>query len=425
MEKPDGATSLWHATAGPEIHTEVLGDNVSADVVIIGGGYTGLSAALHLAESGVDVRLVEANSIGYGGSGRNVGLVNAGLWTPPDEVEAKLGLESGIKLNEILSKGPDLVYSLIERHGIACEAIRNGTLHCAPDASGLKELKRRHQQLKNRNEPVSLLDAAETERRTGSARFIGALLDRRAGTIQPLAYAQGLAIAAIGAGAKLHGGTPAERYVHDGSAWRVETPTGSVTANTLIMATNAYQSDLNEAGQSLYTPVHFFQLATQPLSDKQRGAILAGGEGCWDTATIMSSFRMDAQGRLIMGGVGSLEGMGAGVHRNWAKRKLGKLFPTAADSEFEYAWCGRIAMTSDHLPKVAEIGPNAISIYGYSGRGISPGTVFGEAAAQWAINKQADMLPLTPKPLLFERFTGIKGQYYEMGASLIHSVSAR
>ena len=128
---------LWRLTAGESLDAERLGADVTADAVVVGGGFTGLSAALHLAEANAKVRVLEAETVGFGGSGRNVGLVNAGLWTPPDGVEDALGVIAGTRLNEILAGGPDCVFSLIEKHGIECDAVRNGTLHCAHSPAGL------------------------------------------------------------------------------------------------------------------------------------------------------------------------------------------------------------------------------------------------------------------------------------------------
>ena len=173
--------SLWQAQAQYKWVNVPLTDNVSSDVVIIGGGYSGLCAALHLAQQGATVQVLEAQTIGFGGSGRNVGLVNAGLWTPPDEVDRLLGPLAGSKLNHALATAPDLVFWLIEQHKIECQALRHGTLHCAPNRAGLRQLKQRLAQHVKRHAPVSLLNPSDTAQRTGSSLFLGALLDDRAG----------------------------------------------------------------------------------------------------------------------------------------------------------------------------------------------------------------------------------------------------
>lgn len=393
-----------------------------ADVVIVGGGFTGCSAALHLAQSGVNAHLLEAQTIGHGGSGRNVGLVNAGLWTPPDEVEQVLGGDSGQRLNEMLAGAPDLVFGLIARHGIECEATRNGTLHCAHSPSGLDELRSRYRQQVARRAPVRFLDAAESRRVTGSDAFYGALFDARAGTIQPLAYVRGLARAALAAGATVYEHSPAISFNHERGVWKISTHRGTIVAQTLIQATDSYECRSEQP--TTLTPVAYFQCATAPLSAKQREKILPGREGCWDTATVMSSFRLDEAGRIIIGAVGNLEGATASTHMQWAARKLLSLFGELDGRIFEYAWSGRIGMTADHLPKVIELGPRGIAIYGFSGRGIGPGSAFGKAAAAWACDSNAAFpLPITPPSV--ESFTTIKKHYYELGSSFMHLIGAR
>lgn len=417
--------NLWKATAGAHEELPPLSGDIAAQTVVIGGGFTGLSTALHLAQTGHDVQLLEAQTIGYGGSGRNVGLVNAGLWTPPDQVEDTLGVIAGAKLNEILAAGPELVFSLINKFNIECEAVRNGTLHCADSKAGFADLEERFNQQKKRGAPVELLNATLTRKRTGSRRFLAALHDRRAGTIQPLAYARGLARAAIAAGATLHEGTPVKKYRHDGSEWRVETKSGTVTTPNLVLATNAYASRRIAARRSAFIPLHYFQASTEPLDDDLRQSILPNGEGCWDTGAVMSSFRVDASGRLVIGSVGALKGFAAKTHLRWARRKLRWLYPALGNVPFSHIWHGRIAMTSDHMPKIAEIGPGGIAIFGYNGRGIAPGTVFGRAAAEWIVSQDQGCLPIAPEIPRKEAFTFVKRKWYEYGAAAAHYIGSR
>lgn len=416
------ASNLWSADSLP-VAARPLARDVNADVAIIGGGITGLSAALHLAQAGVRVCLLEAERIGHGGSGRNVGLVNAGLWTPPEAVTAVLGKEAGARLNSALADGPQLVFDLIRTLGIDCAATRNGTLHCAPDARGVRDLRDRFRQQSATGAPVRLLDAAETAVRTGSRRFRAALWDGRAGTIQPLAYTQGLARAAAKAGARVYENSAAQSVRHTGNGWQVATAQGSVTVAKLIQATNAYgTSGLPRSG---FVPVSFFQLATEPLPNRLRTTILPGGEGCWDTALVMSSFRLDAEGRLLIGALGNLQAPCCAAHRSWARRKLAQIYPQLAGRRFEHGWCGRICMTPERLPKVVEIGPDAISIYGYSGRGIAPGTVFGKSTLDWVVKGDENAFPLEIGQAETVRLPRVRGLFIEAGASLTHLLTAR
>lgn len=411
--------NLWTETAGAPMAMAAIQEDVEADVAIVGGGFTGCAAALAAASAGASVRLLERERIGHGGSGRNVGLVNAGLWLAPDDVEGTLGEAAGRRLNTALADGPKTVFRLVKRHAIDCEATRNGTLHCAHAASAMAELSRRDQQQRAREAPVALLSAGEARERTGSRRVHGALFDARAGTIQPLAYCRGLARAAAAAGAILHEGTPVTAMTRAAGRWRLATPGGTVHADRVVVATNAYAThDLGGAT----VPLNYFQLATEPLGHNLGAAILPGGEGCWDTAKVMSSFRKDAAGRLVIGAVGSLTHAGGRIHAQWAQRTLARLFPDAAGARFAHAWQGRIAMTSDHIPKIVSLGPGAYSVFGYSGRGISPGTVFGTALGRLVAGGTEADLPLAPVPGHAEPRARLRAAAIELGATAWHAL---
>jgi len=419
---PRPSSILWRASAAQSFDAPPLDRDLTVDLVIIGGGFTGTAAALEAAGRGASVCLLEAEIVGHGGSGRNVGLVNAGLWLPPDTVIEQMGETAGRRLIDVLADGPRRVFSLIEREGIDCEATRNGTLHLAHSAKGLADLEERCRQGNRDGAPLSLLDAGETARRTGTSAYHGALLDPRAGTIQPMAYCRGLARAAQAKGARIHERSPVTVIVRPGDMWVVEANGHQVKARSLLIATNAYQVRIETPFKPEFTAMSYCQFATEPMPEAARRAILAGGEGCWDTALVMSSFRVDQAGRLIVGGVGNSDGPGAGIHHAWARRMLRRLFPAVAELKFEHAWRGRIAMTADHVPKIVAFGPNAYACFGYSGRGIAPGTVFGTQAAAALLTGTEDALPISPIGHYAEQFTTAKTAYYELGASLAHAV---
>lgn len=425
MKSENFSHGLWADTAPPAPAINPMEGEQTADVAVIGGGYTGLSAALHLAETGADVILLEARHIGFGGAGRNVGFVNAGLWLMPDEVIRRMGKMYGEQLLEVLGASPDLVFELIQKHDIKCEAVRNGTLHCAHSPGGFKELQERETQWKRRGAPVTLLSREEAAPRIGSKSFYGALFDARAGVIQPLAYAHGLAHAAKQAGARLYADSPVTNLKKESGYWRLTTPTGTVRAKSVIQATLGYPDFAFKDCQKEIIPFNYFQFATSPLPDDVRKTILPGGEGALDTHMILSSFRMDQAGRLMVGSVGQVERKGYAVHKSWAQRTIKKIFPQVGSFSLDYAWNGQIAMTVDHIPRFHMPADNFVSVSSYNGRGIGPGTVFGKLLAELVQGASKDTIPLPvsePKGILTRN---LRGLFYETGARMYHFIQRR
>lgn len=417
---------LWEATAIAAPLTRELDRDLEADVVIVGAGFTGCSAALHLAERGVRAIVLEQHDIGFGGSGRNVGLVNAGMWVMPDELPRALGSEHGERLLTQLSHAPAVVFDLIARFGIQCEVSRAGTLHCAVGRRGLREIAERARQWQARGADVLLLDASEAARLTGTAGYDGALLDRRAGTIQPLSYVRGLATAAIERGASVFTGSRALRREAISDRWRITTARGSVTARCVLLATDVYSSGLAAAIRKEQIRLPYFQIATAPLSETVRRSILPERQGAWDTKPILSSFRLDQAGRLVFGSVGALRGGGARVHRDWSRRELARLFPQLGSITIEHEWFGMIGMTADALPRLHVHDRSVFSISGYNGRGIGPGTVLGRDLARLALGEVAlEALSLPASAVAPARLRAAKEAFYEAGAQLAHFAGSR
>jgi len=400
--------SLWAKTAVEPVFQAPLDGDAAVDLAIIGGGYTGLSAALHGAERGLGCHVIEAAEIGHGGSGRNAGLVNAGLWLPPQDVRAKMGEARGAALVDLLGGGPDYVFSLIEKHQIRCEATRSGTIHAAHSAGGLRDLERRAGEWKRLGAPVALLNAAEAADKIGTTVFHGGLLDHRAGTINPMGYVRGLARAAHAAGATISTGVAARGLRRDGGGWVVETAQGRVRAKSVVLGTNAYTDGLWPGLDRVFTIIRYFQLATEPLGDRV-ATILPGGQGIWDTGTIMFSLRRDAFGRLIIGSMGEVMG---GLSERWAAKKLRQLFPDLGPVRFEKAWHGQIAMTPDHLPRILRLDEGLYTPIGYNGRGISPGTMFGKAMAELLSGGSEEALPMPVTDLRKVRSAPVMAPFY-------------
>jgi glycine/D-amino acid oxidase-like deaminating enzyme len=425
MESSTKKYGLWALTAPARPVLPTLEGDQTADVAVIGGGYTGVSAALHLAEAGTDVVLLEAEEIGYGGSGRNVGLVNAGLWMLPDDIVKAAGPDYGERINSVLGRSPELVFGLIKKHGIECEAQPKGTLHCAHSKRGYAYLKSREAQWQRRGAPVKLLGRAEAADKVGSPAFHGALLDLRAGTVQPLAYIYGLSRAALRAGAKLHDQSPVSQLAREGDCWRLTTPRGTLRAKTVIVATNAYLNKIFGNLKDCFIPFNYFQFCTAPLPKRILRSILPEGQGAWDTATVLSSFRLDQTGRLIVGSVGQTEEWAHGLHKNWAHRTIRRVFPQVDKFELEYGWYGVIAMTADHVPRFHLLGPDMFMITSYNGRGIGPGTVCGKLLAGLAMGGSTADMPLPVSEPQSIGLCKLREMFYESGARLYHFIQRR
>lgn len=410
------AGNLWEETSAEVFSAPALTEDIRVDFAIVGAGYTGCAAAIAAREQGGSVAVLEANSVGFGGSGRNVGLVNAGLWLPPDDIEAAMGEARGARLIEALGQGPEVVFDLIERFQIKCEPQRKGTLHCAHKPRAMRDLSRRASQWQARGAPVRVLDADETRARLGSEAVHGALFDARAGTIQPLSYVRGLARVADNQGADLFENTPVLEIERRDGDWHLRTPTGMVRAARVLLATNAYHTPFDGIDRAATAYVNYFQAATQPIDTHD---ILPGREGCWDTGLVMSSVRRDAAGRLIIGAMGLPES-GGSVHLRWIKRKLAALFPELAMEPLVGQWHGKIAMTADNMPKLVRSGTGLYAVFGYSGRGIAPGTVMGLALGRGILSGEMSNVPLQAIETYQEKITRLKTATIEAGARLMH-----
>mgnify|MGYP001161119477 CR=1 FL=1 len=416
--------NLWENTSKEKENFSQDPESITTDLLIVGGGFTGCSAALEAAKQGAKAVLLECETIGFGGSGRNVGLVNAGLWLPPKKIISILGEEQGRTLISALASAPDLVFSIIEENQIKCDPERNGTLHCAHSEKGMEYLSERFDQGKIFGEPLTLINKIETEHKLGSSKFFGSLHDPRAGTIQPLAYCRGLARKAKELGVKIYEKSRVSHFRKQNGIWKTYVRGIEIKSKYLLLAMNAYQDLDKPYNRGKFSTVYYSQFATRPLNSNEMSAILPGKEGCWDTATIMSSFRVDDAGRLIVGTMGNTDGLGKYVHLNWAKKTLKDLFPFLPDVEFEYKWSGKIAMTKDHIPKIVNFEENALSCFGYSGRGIAPGTLFGKACALALLSQNLSVLPVSAVRQYQEAFTREKSTLYEMAAVASNSLKS-
>lgn len=389
--------NLYQDTADPAPTAAPLDADVRADVAVVGGGITGLSTALHLARSGAAVVLLEAEELGYGASGRNGGQVNPGLKLDPDTVERDFGADLGGRMNALAASAPALVFELVTRYGIACDARQNGTLRAAVHARHAAAIRRTCVQLARRGAPVELLEGDALVRATGTDRYACALLDRRGGDLNPLMYARGLARAAIEAGARVHSQTRARGMRRVDGGWRLDAGRASVTAKHVVLATNGYTDPLWPGLRRTIVPLFGAIAATAPLAEAARRIILPDRPVLYESGNITVYYRIDSRHRLLIGGRGPMREIDTPAAIPHLTRYAAKLWPVLEGIDWTHAWGGRLAMTRDHYPHVHEPVPGVLICLGYNGRGVAMATAMGRSLAVRMANPSAAFdMPLTP-----------------------------
>lgn len=391
--------SLWAKTAEKGADFPALEGDATADVAVVGAGFTGLSSAVHVAETGASVVVLDAGEPGWGGSGRTGGQVIPGLKYDPDVLERMFGSSLGPRLVTAVGGGPDLVFRLIERFGIRCDAQRNGWIQPAHGRPALAVVEDRCRQWAERGADVRPLSREDVAELTGSPAYVGGWLDKRGGAVQPLSYARGLARAAVSLGARVHGGSRVQTLRPDGDGWELRTPAGRVKAGRVVLATNAYTDDLWPGLRRSLVTVHSFQAATDPLPENVRATIFPQGHVASDTRRLLRYFRLDRDGRLIMGGRGPFTDSPTMADAQPLADAVREVFPQVPEVRFSYCWAGKVAMTRDHLPHLHELAPGLYAGVGFNGRGVAMGTLMGSFLAHLALGRPREEVPFPVSPL--------------------------
>ncbi|NHN87403.1 NAD(P)/FAD-dependent oxidoreductase [Acetobacter conturbans] len=404
-------SSLWCDTAGdPPAYSQLSDEKRAYDVAIVGGGYTGLSAALHLSEAGLRCVVLEGREIGWGASGRNGGQVIAGLKYDPEDLIAHFGPGVGSAMADLVGRSADAVFDLIDRHGIACDAVRNGWIHAAHCEKSLSRLRNRAEQWRAMGIETEILDAQKIVRMTGARGYVGGWLDRRGGKIQPLMYAFGLARAATGLGTDIFTKSPVKHIGRSQGKWHLRTDRGSVAAKQIILCTNGYTDGLWPELRESVVPAWSLQISTLPLSPAIRSTILSGGQSLSETRRILHYCQIDAHGRLVMGTRGPAHDEATYRDADSLISDMKDIFPQLRGMELDHVWSGRVAMTADHLPHLHHLAEGAHAALGYNGRGVAMATVMGRLLAlrvQGASSLEIGF-PTTPlKAIRFHRFSSL------------------
>lgn len=398
--------SLYADTAVPAVPTPPLDADCTVPVAIIGGGFTGLSTALHLAEQGTSALVLEAREPGWGASGNNGGQVNPGLKHDPDRIEADFGTDLGRRMIAFSYGTTNFTFDLIRRYQIPCEARQNGTLRAAYNESGVAGIKSTAQQCIARGMPVTLLDRSQLRGITGTDRYLCAMLDSRGGDLHPLSYARGLARAAISAGAVVHGETPALSLNRESGRWRIATPRATVMADKVLLATNGFSDDLWPGLRRSIVPVFSSIAATAPLPDAVVREIMPTRSALYESGHITVYYRIDQQNRLLMGGRGPMRWISQPSDIAYLMRYAERLWPQLKGVAWTHAWNSRLAITPDHYPHVHEPAENLLISLGCNGRGVALSTAMGAQLARRLIDGKAeiDMPVSTIRPMVLHAF---------------------
>ena len=396
--------SLYAATAVPQLALPRLETDRNVKVAIIGGGFAGLSTALHLAEQGTEAIVLEANEPGWGASGNNGGQLNPGLKLDPDTIETTFGADLGRRMIAFSYNTPVFTLGLIRRLGIACDARQNGTLRAAYHESHARAVEATANQCITRGMPVRLLDRESSRTMTGTSRYVRAMSDARGGDVHPLNYARGLARAALAAGAAIHGATPATSLSREGAGWRIATPRATVRADKVLLATNGFTDDLWPTLRQTVVPLFSSIAATAPLPDDIARQIMPARPVLYESGHITVYYRVDASNRLLMGGRGPMRWIRDANAVSYLMRYAERLWPAVRGIAWTHGWNSRLAMTADHFPHVHEPAPGVLAYLGCNGRGVALATAMGQQLAKRLIGGEAAEidLPITAiRPIRF------------------------
>jgi gamma-glutamylputrescine oxidase len=378
-DRPGEHPASWYAaSADPPPASPPLAGETAADVAVVGGGYTGLSAALHLAEAGFDVALVEANRVGWGASGRNGGQVGAGQRRDQDWIEAAAGRERARALWDLAEEAKALVKALVARHAIVCD-LTPGIVYAAHRPAYVAEYHVYAEKLARDYGygGARPLDRAATAAMLGTDVYFGGLHYPDCAHLHPMNYALGLARAARGAGARIFERSRMVR--REGT--RVVTAGGAVRARHVILACNGYHGDLEPVVAARVMPINNFIVATAPLGPARAAALIPDRVAAADSRFVVNYWRLSADHRLLFGG-GESYGwrFPADIAATVRPRLLG-VYPGLADLAIEHAWGGTLAITTNRMPAFQRLGPGVYSAAGYSGHGVAIATLAGKAMA--------------------------------------------
>ena len=384
MPRPgSGKSGSYYAATAPAVEPRpALAGSERADVCIVGAGFTGISAALHLAERGYSVIVLEAERVGWGASGRNGGQVGSGMRESMDELERTLGPSRAEDLWALSEEAKAIIADRIVRHGIECDW-RPGNLLASTRARCMgwieAEAEFCHRRFGYRG--YRMLSRAEMREEVASECYVGGRMDAGGGHLHPLRFVLGMAAAAAGAGARIFEGSRVQR-IRWGRPAEVSTARGVVAAEHVVLAGNAYLGRLEPRLEPRIMPIVNHQLATEPLGERRARSLVRSGACVHSTKLVVDYFRCTADHRLLFGGGETYSDRPPADLEEFVRRYMLRVFPQLADVRIDHAWSGRLAITRSRLPHVGRVAPNGIFAHGFSGHGVALTQIAGKLIAE-------------------------------------------
>jgi glycine/D-amino acid oxidase-like deaminating enzyme len=408
------------APALPNLVTRSL--PASADVVVIGSGYTGLSAARVLALRGVQAVVLEKETFGWGASSRNGGQVLTGLKLGPSALIAKVGLTRAKELYAASLASTKYLEDLIDEEAIGCDYTRSGHVEAACKPQHFKHYQQEQAVLAREfNHQVQLIDRSDQQRELGTAYYHGLLVDNDSGALHPAKYVRGLALCAAASGALLFEKTPATHIIREGTRYAVVTPQGTLTAENILIATNGYTDAAAREISKRVFPLGSYMIATEPLPAELAVKLIPQRRVVFDSKQYLYYFRLSSDNRMLFGGRAEYKPATPESNRKSAevlRRGMVQVFPELQDVQIEYVWSGNICVTRDFFPRMGRH-EGVYYALGYAGHGVAMATYLGGQIANimcGAAGKNPFKdLPFDPLPFYYGKaFMPFGALYYKL-----------
>ena len=392
--------SLWAATAVDSDTHPALTDHIEADVTVIGAGFTGLRAALRLAEGGLNVVVLDAGDVGYGASGRTGGQVNPMLpFNTPDKLRQLLGTTYFERLTETSLASADELFETIEKHQIDCQARQNGWLRVCHNERALRNAQAGVDEWNQFGAGMEIIGRDELAKRSGTSAYSAGVVTPKGGAVQPMSLAIGLAKAAKQRGCTIYGQSAVLDLNKIDQKWIARTKSGQVKSDWVIVATNGYSGDLIPKLSNSILPVTPIQIATNPLPEEVIGSVLPEGHTISDSRRVIMYARREPDNRMVYGGHGNIRPNGEIHGVDWLVKDATRVFPQLKGVKWTHKWGGRIALTDDHLPHLHEPKSGLLVGLGYNGRGVAMSNVMGRVMAERVLGAAANTLPFPTSPI--------------------------